>query len=127
MNESGPNATDVKVFVPTKDYEESLNYYQAIGWKLLWKRDDLSELELGNTRIFLQKYYNKGWANNFMMYIKVDNAQEWYDHICNHLEESNYKYARVKPPKKESHAIVTYAWDPCGVLLHFAEDYKQDN
>ena len=62
MSESRPIATDVKTFVPTKNYEESLKYYQAIGWKLLWKRDDLSELELGNTRIYLQKYYNKDWA-----------------------------------------------------------------
>lgn len=126
MIESSPAAKDVKVFVPTKDYTESLGYYQAIGWKLLWKSDDLSELELGNTRIYLQNYYHKGWANNFMMYINVDSAQAWYDHINSHLQKSDYKYARVNPPKKEPHAIVTYAWDPCGVLLHFAEQYDHE-
>ena len=46
--------------------------------------------------------------------------------IKNHLDQSKYETARVNPPKKEPHAIVTYAWDPCGVLLHFAEDYKKE-
>ena len=118
------SAKDVKVFVPTKNYQESLTFYKALGWKVNWNRDDLSELELGDTRVYLQNYYHEGWANNFMMYINVDNARAWYEHIKNHLEQSNYEYAKVKPPKKESHAIVTYAWDPCGVLLHFAQDYK---
>ena len=59
-----------------------------------------------------------------MMYINVNDAQEWYEHITEVLAEHNYKYARVKPPKEEPHAIVTYAWDPCGVLLHFAQDKK---
>ena len=119
-----PTASDVKVFVPTKDYEESLTFYQALGWHLNWKSDGLSELELGGSRIFLQKYYHKDWANNFMMYINVDDAQAWYEHIKAHLEQSQYKNARVNPPKKEDHAIVTYTWDPCGVLLHFAQSYK---
>ena len=114
---------DVKVFVPSKNYEESLAFYVSLGWKLLWKQDGLSELELHNSRLYLQNYYNKDWANNFMIYINVENAMDWYHHIKNHIDESNYKYARVNPPKKEPHAIVTYAWDPCGVLLHFAENY----
>ena len=121
-----PTANDVKIFVPSRDYEESLGYYQALGWKLNWKSDGLSELELGNSRFFLQKFFVKEWAHNFMMYINVDDAQAWYEHIKNHLDQSKYETARVNPPKKEPHAIVTYAWDPCGVLLHFAEDYKKE-
>ena len=117
-----PEAKDVKVFVPTKNFQESLTYYLALGWKKHWSDEKLAELELGNTRIYLQAYYNKGWANNFMMYINVDSAQEWYEHIQQVLDQHSYKYARVKPPKEEPHAIVTYAWDPCGVLLHFAQD-----
>ena len=117
-----PEARDIKVFVPSKNFEESLTYYLALGWKQNWKDDSLAELELGGTRFYLQKYYQKGWANNFMMYINVNDAQEWYEHITEVLAEHNYKYARVKPPKEEPHAIVTYAWDPCGVLLHFAQE-----
>lgn len=117
-----PKAKDIKVFVPTKNFQESLTYYLALGWKKFWSDENLAELELGSTRFYLQAYYNKDWANNFMMYITVESAQEWYEHISQILERSNYKYAKVNPPKEEPHAIVTYAWDPCGVLLHFAQE-----
>ena len=120
-----PEAFDLKTFVPSKNYEDSLTYYQALGWKLNWKQDGLSEMELGGRKFFLQNYYHKGWANNFMMYIDVDSAQEWYDHIVKVLDAHKFKYARVKPPKQESYALVTYAWDPSGVLLHFAEGNSQ--
>ena len=33
--------------------------------------------------------------------------------------------ARVTPPKREPHgALVTYIWDPAGVLLHMAQPLK---
>ena len=121
-----PKAFDLKTFVPSKNYEDSLTYYQALGWKLNWKQDGLSEMELGGRKFFLQNYYHKGWANNFMMYIDVNSAQEWYDHIVKVLNAHKFKYARVKPPKQESYALVTYAWDPSGVLLHFAQSNEED-
>lgn len=114
-------ATDVKVFVPSKNYDDSLTYYKALGWKVLWKDDGLAEMELAGFRFYLQNYYQKHWANNFMLYIDVAKAADWYDHITEVLAGHNFKYARVQPPKQEPHALVTYAWDPSGVLLHFAQ------
>ncbi len=119
-----PSALDLKVFVPSKNFDESLAFYLDLGWQKNWSDNSLAELELGGHRFYLQKYYHKGWANNFMMYIDVEDAQAWYDHIVEVLNRHNFKYARVKPPKDEPHALVTYAWDPCGVLLHFAQGKK---
>lgn len=84
-----PTALDMKVFVPTKDFEESLTFYLQLGWTKNWSDRSLAELELAGHRLFLQKYYNKDWANNFMMYIDVEDAKAWYDHILLVLEEHN--------------------------------------
>lgn len=117
-----PTIKDVKVFLPAQDFKLSLAFYQAIGWKMNWEVPGLAELELSECRFFLQDYYHKDWAENFMFYIVVDNAQEWYVHLSNVLKAGGFSGARVNPPKEEGHATVTYAWDPSGVLLHFAED-----
>lgn len=116
-----PTAKDLKVFVPTQDFELSIEFYTALGCKENWRIDGLAEMELGGTRFLLQKYFQKDWAHNFMMYIVIDNAQAWYEHVKQILREKKYGDARVNPPKQESHALVTYVWDPCGVLLHFAQ------
>lgn len=118
------NVDDIKIFVPAMNFSESLQFYKALGWHLKWLADDnsLAELELADYRFYLQNYYNKAWANNFMMHISVQDAMAWWQLASKVIKDGNYKYARLKKPKEESYgALVTYVWDPSGVLLHFAE------
>ena len=120
---------DVKVFVPALDFAQSLEFYQALGWRLNWKADDdgLAELELAGQRFYLQDYYNKDWANNFMMHILVEDADAWWKHASNVIAEGKYQYARLNEPKLEDYAaLVTHVWDPSGVLLHFAQMHPKD-
>lgn len=117
--------TDVKVFAPAKDFPLSLSFYQALGWKTNWSDGKYAELELGGHRFFLQNYYQKGWANNFMFYINVEDLQSWYEHTSRVINNGNYGKARIKPPAKQAHGdIVSHVWDPTGILLHFAETVK---
>lgn len=117
-----PTATDVKVFVPTRELKKSLQFYQALGWKCSWESDGLAEIELAGVRLYLQSLYVKEWAENFMIYIVVEDVAAWYAHIEHVISSGAYPGTRVNPPKAEPYgALVTYAWDPCGVLLHFAQ------
>lgn len=117
-------AKDVKMFVPALDFAKSLQFYEALGWQVNWVADDngLAILELANGRFYLQNYYNKEWADNFMMHIVVDDAHAWWEHANSVIATGNYKFARMQKPKEEPYgAVVTYVWDPSGVLLHFAQ------
>ena len=38
--------SDIKVFVPAKDYQLSLSFYQQLGWKLNADHGNLAEPEL---------------------------------------------------------------------------------
>lgn len=114
---------DVRTFVPAKDFACSRAFYGALGWETVWTDDDgLALLELGGYRFMLQDYYVKQWADNFMLTIVVADAVAWHEHITAVLADGQYATARVAPPKIEDWgATVTYAWDPCGVLLHFTQ------
>jgi predicted lactoylglutathione lyase len=117
-------ATDVKVFVPAKNFQDSLQFYTALGWKLNFRaeNDDIAELELADCRFYLQNYYNKAWANNFMLHITVQDAQSWHDHAATVIEQGKWKHARLQAPQEQPYgALVTHVWDPSGVLLHFAQ------
>lgn len=113
----------MRVFVPAKDFEESLRFYEAIGFKKNWQHEDvLAELQLGKNRMLLQNYYVKEWAENFMISIEVDDAAEWWRLINDLIVRDKFDTIRVKPPKEEPWgSIITYCWDPSGVLLHFSE------
>ena len=115
-----PIATDVRVFAPAKDLDTSIGFYTALGWRLVWRDDGLAELELAGHRFLMQNYYAKDWAENFMFHISVDDAAAWHAHA--ETVVAQYPGTRVAPPKREPYgAVVTYVWDPCGVLLHFAQ------
>ena len=113
---------DVKVFAPAHDFALSLAFYQALGWQCNRQHDALAEIELAGVRLFLQAFYVKEWAKNFMIYIVVADAAAWYARIREVISGGAYPGARVNPPVLAPHgALVTYAWDPSGVLLHFAQ------
>lgn len=116
------SASDLKVFIPSKDHTLSLTFYELLGWKKNWEYPGLAELELGGQRMLLQDFYSKDWAENFMIYIETNDATAWYDHVVRLLEEHDLGDARVSKPREEEYgSLVTYVHDPCGVLIHFAQ------
>jgi len=117
-----PIASDIKVFVPARDFEESLRFYEALGWTRQWEHDGLAEIELAGVRLYLQDFYVQAWAENFMIYVDVEDAHAWYEHVRAVLQRGDFSSARVEPPTHEDYgALVTYVWDPSGVLIHCAE------
>lgn len=117
-----PTAQDIKPFVPAKNFNESISFYKALGWVLNWQNGGVAEMELAGVRFFLQDFYFKQLAENYMLYINVEDAQAWHDHVTTVLANDDYPTVHIEPPKKETYgALVTYVWDPSGVLLHFAQ------
>jgi len=117
-------ANDVKVFVPAKSFRESINFYQALGWEVDYRAEDdgIAILALADCRFYLQNYYNKEWADNFMLHISVEDAHAWWQHASAVISAGHYQNVKVNEPKEEPYrALVTHVWDPSGVLLHFAQ------
>jgi uncharacterized glyoxalase superfamily protein PhnB len=121
-DERNLSVTDVRVFVPSRDFEVSNAFYAALGFATIWNDDTLALLELGGHRIMLQNYFVKAWAENFMIVIEVEDADAWYAQITDVLRDGAFGDARVAEPEDQDWgARVTYVWDPCGVLIHFTQ------
>jgi hypothetical protein len=119
---SNLKVTDVRIFVPAKDFNISKAFYLKLGWKLIWSDESLAVLEIADQRFYLQNYYNKEWADNFMLHVSVEDALAWKEHVSTMQSEKIFQNIRVDGPNQESYgALVTYVWDPSGVLLHFAQ------
>jgi hypothetical protein len=118
----GPTASDVRVFVPAKDFCISRAFYKALGWKSNWEDAQLAELEIADRRFLLQNYFKKDWADNFMMHVSIDDAQAWYELASSTIVSGKYLDAKVIPPAPQAHgALLTHLWDPSGVLLHLVQ------
>jgi uncharacterized glyoxalase superfamily protein PhnB len=118
-----PAAIDVRVWIPARDFATSHAFYEALGWTTVWTDGSgLAQLELAGHRFMLQDFYVEQWAHNSMITIDVVDADAWFEHAAAVIGVGSYGEARVAPPKSEDFgAVVTYVWDPSGVLLHFTQ------
>ncbi len=114
--------SDIKPFIGAKDYALSRDFYVALGWRVNFEAPELAELQLGDLRFYLQSYYQKDWCENTMLHLTVADAQSWYERARAVLQSREFGPARVREPAPQGYgALVTFVWDPAGVLLHFAQ------
>ncbi len=125
-NSSGTLAAgDIKPFIGAKDFQLSRSFYVALGWVVNFETPEIAELQLGDSRFYLQNYYLKAWCHNTMLHITVDSANAWYQHAAGVIKSGSYDEAKVNAPEPQDYgALVAQVWDPSGVLLHFAEYTK---
>ncbi|HZD49927.1 MAG TPA: glyoxalase [Silvibacterium sp.] len=76
-----PSGTElVRPFLPSKDFDLSKRFYEALGFEKLLD-GDVAIFELGSSGFILQRYYQKDWAENCMMQLMVDDLDAWWSHI----------------------------------------------
>lgn len=118
---------DFKPFVPSNNYEESKAFYEYIGFKINWNSDEVCEIDttFGFRFLLLPRNHNN-YSESLMLHFWVNSAQEWYEHFNDLKISEKFKGTKVSEPKLMPWGlIVTYVWDPAGVLLHFAESPKE--
>lgn len=109
-------------FLPAKDYDKSLRFYQAIGFHAYPLGETLAELSLGTHAFLLQGYYVKEWADNVVMHVLVKDVDAWWRHIDSLALPRQFDVSPAAPPRIEPWGLtVLYLTDPSGVLWHFAQ------
>lgn len=106
-------------FVPAKDFEQSTGFYRALGFEVQMD-DDVRHCSSGEFGFLLQDFYVRDWADNFMLAMHVDDAQEWLDRA----DEIAAKFSGVRTSPLELQdwgPLLGHIWDPSGVLWHITQ------
>src|SRR5215468_6800275 len=72
---------EAKAYVPAKDFTLSKQFYQDLGFEIVWSSDDLAYVRKGRSSFLLQRFYNKEHAENFMMHLLVADVEAWWSHV----------------------------------------------
>ena len=116
-------ATDLRPFIPARDFELSKRFYAALGWDTRDVGPRLALVTVGDGQHFyLQDYYLKDVAENTMLHLTVESAQDWHVHVAAALQVGRFADARVQAPSRQPYgASVVFVHDPSGVLLHLCQ------
>jgi catechol 2,3-dioxygenase-like lactoylglutathione lyase family enzyme len=112
----------VRPFLPTRDIEESKQFYEALGFEKLLDADEVAIFRAGSGGFILQRRYQKDWAENCMMQLMVDDLDAWWTHILTLDLPSRFAVQPPKAPAMQPWGLrIAYLVDPCGVLWHVAQ------
>ena len=116
----------ISQFVPAEDIELSKRFYFGLGCKLNYKSGKFNQLELSGCRFYLQDFYVKEYADNYMMHFSVEDIEAWYKHVLKLIEGfpiSDRGLPKVLgPPQVESSGAKSFQIvDPTSVLITFAQ------
>ncbi len=108
-------------FLPAKDFERSKRFYEVLGF-VKELDGEVAIFRIGTSRFILQNYYQKEWAENFMMQLVVDDLDAWWAHIVSLELPKRFGVTPPKPPAVQPWGLrIAYVIDPSGVLWHVAQ------
>jgi hypothetical protein len=108
-------------FVPSgSNFESSKQFFLELGFNIRWDAGDYAGFEKDSCRFILQKFDNKEFAENFMITVNVDNADEFREEVIkkNLPEKFGIRIGEVNnmPYGREVNII-----DMAGVCWHFVQ------
>jgi catechol 2,3-dioxygenase-like lactoylglutathione lyase family enzyme len=125
MAEATPNplrVTEIKAFVPARDFALSLRFYRDIGFTMASEGDGIAYFHHGNASFLLQDFCAPGLAENFMMHLLVADVDAWHAAITKADVVARYgvKLGAVElQPWRMRDFVLT---DPTGVLWRIGQN-----
>ena len=88
-------------FVPSgSNFEGSKQLFQELGFNINWEAGDYIGFERDGCKFILQKFNNKEFAENFMVSVKVNNAEEFWKYVIEKQLPEKFGIKISKPTKQ---------------------------
>lgn len=114
--------TEIKAFVPARDYELSKRFYVDLGFTMAFSDAEIAYFHCGDCSFLLQCFYVRTLADNFMMHLLTPDVDAWWAHVQRADIEKKYG-VRVTPVELQPWAMRDFTvTDPSGVLWRIAEN-----
>ena len=121
---SNLDVTEIKAFVPAKDFEISKQFYKDIGFSMASEGGGVAYFHFEHVSFLLQNFCSEGLAENFMMHMLVSDVDAWWDKINQSEVVSKYEVKlwpiELQPWKMRDFCVT----DPSGVLWRIGQNVK---
>ena len=118
-------AKSVRAFIGAKNFEESRLFYKDFGFEESIISGHMSYFRISpELGFYLQNAYVKDWVDNTMIFLEVDNVNEYWDEMQSLGLDRKYKTVKLTPIKVNYWGKECFMHDPSGILWHFGEFNK---
>ena len=119
------NATAIRPFIGAKDYELSRSFYRDLGFEEVVLSHNMSLFKTPKIGFYLQDYYAKDWVDNTMVFVEVDDVENYWQQLLALNLTAKYGNVKLTPIKRYDWGMECLVHDPSGVLWHFGQFVKK--
>jgi len=108
-------------FVPSgKEFQKSKELFVALGFKINWDGGGYVGFQRDNCQFILQDFYAKDFAENFMITVNIESADDFYNEVKEKKLEEKFGI-KLAAPQKQPYGREVNIIDIAGVCWHFVE------
>ncbi len=111
----------IRPFIGAKDFATSRSFYRDLGFEEVVLSPQMSLFKTGAFGFYLQNGYVKDWVDNTMVFMEVENVQQFWDELLTLGLLDVYENVKLTPIRTESWGRECFVHDPSGILWHFGE------
>ena len=119
-----PQTKSLRSFIGSKHFNISRNFYLDLGFKENIISDSFSYFETGSIGFYLQAAYVKDWIENTMLFLEVENVDNYWEELIAADLLGKYESVRLVPVRQMDWGKECFIHDPSGILWHIGEFNK---
>jgi uncharacterized glyoxalase superfamily protein PhnB len=114
--------TEIKAFVPSRDFQLSKQFYKDIGFTMASEGGGIAYFRFGHASFLLQDFCAESLAENFMMHMLVEDVDAWWSRIRDSGVDAKYG-AKISTIQRQPWRMRDFCvTDPSGVLWRIAQN-----
>jgi len=117
-------ALSIRPFIGATNFEISRSFYHDLGFEESILSYNMSYFKTQGLGFYLQDAYVKDWIDNTMIFMEVENVDQYWQELLALDLTSKYKNVRLTPIKKYDWGKECFLHDPSGILWHFGQFAK---
>jgi len=119
---SNLNVTEIKAFVPSKDFSLSKQFYLDLGFKLASEGGGVAYFHFEQVSFLLQDFCAENLAENFMMHLLVQDVEAWWQQVAETGVVEKYG-VKIWPIQLQPWGMRDFCLtDPSGVLWRIGQN-----
>ena len=122
--EKKPQFKSIRSFIGAKDFEESSNFYKDLGFSEIVLSTNMSLFKVDEKLSFyLQKAYVKDWVDNSMLFLEVEDLEDYLSVLKSKKLAEKYNRVRLSEIVINDWGKEFFLHDPSGILWHIGSFY----
>lgn len=117
----GKKIKSIRPFIGSKNFEISRSFYRDLGFEEIVLDPKMSVFKSDEIAFYLQDSYVKDWIDNTMIFVEVENVEQYFSEISALNLPEKYKGAKLTPIRYLDWGSECFLHDPSGVLWHFGK------